>query len=63
MREHALEVCATQSLARTASPCADRNPAGDLVHERLASPSELIGAERKREQPHAAVDVIAHAPR
>jgi len=37
------------------------NGAGDLVHERLGAPAQLLRAERKGEQADAAVDVVADA--
>ena len=42
---------------------ARRDPAGDLVHERLATVAELVGLQAEREQPHAAVDVVADPAR
>jgi hypothetical protein len=42
---------------------AGRNRARELVHERLSTRTELLGRQRQREQPHAAVDVVADAAR
>src|SRR5436190_23039239 len=57
--QDALQVDALSAFAS----CARRNGARDLMHERRPPVAELVDVERKREQPHAAVDVVADSTR
>jgi hypothetical protein len=48
---------------RPPSPCTRRDLPRDLVHQRLDARPALIGAQRQREQPNTAVDVVADSAR
>jgi hypothetical protein len=60
LEEHPIELGAGE-LERPALARAGRDAARDLVDELLLALAELGPGQRQRKQPHAAVDVVAHA--